>query len=553
MRINKKWRISLSLATIFLSPNTSFGQLPALDYFQALNNDSAIVNSMLYSNDGNLIIAGEFSSDKFKYGNNNLTNIDQGTTTKNYSDFFIAKLNAQNGSFLWATGGGAKNLYPKSYSSLKNERISKVCQDANGNLYAIGTHEGEIEFQGDIISHNDNDDKDIFIIKLSPIGKKIWTISIESPVETGWQELVADAYCNGKGELILGVNNLGAASFHLYNISPNGDLLSECSIGGCSGNRLEGKSLAPIGNGDIIVGIESLCSQVRFNDSIIKSTGPIEIYRFSRDLKLKWVKFASGGLNSIRTNSENKIWLSYIQQTNNLPVQAFSLIDSAGNTLYTKELTNTGTSVVDIIVDSKGNLLTSGTFLSPPNNSSAPIKFDNFTINHNNSNEGSNSYLTRFNIETKTFDWIISIDGHSHRVNSFCTDRTFNTLYTSINNVWFYNAQNPTANVFYNQTKTNYQMIGLYIGKINLQSADIPDIEISNIHQSFYPNPCRDFIKTSQEVDPYTTIDIFNLSGVLVSSVVGQNEVNTNKLPPGVYAIKITRSNKIIKSFFLKQ
>jgi hypothetical protein len=126
-------------------------------------------------------------------------------------------------------------------------------------------------------------------------------------------------------------------------------------------------------------------------------------------------------------------------------------------------------------------------------------------------------------------------------------------LYTSINNVWFYNAQNPTANVFYNQTKTNYQMIGLYIGKINLQSADILDIEISNIHQSFYPNPCRDFIKTSQEVDPYTTIDVFNLSGVLVSSVVGQNEVNTNKLPPGVYAIKITRSNKIIKSFFLKQ
>ena len=50
---------------------------------------------MIYSSDGNLIIAGEFSSDKFKYGSNNLVNIDQGTTTRNYSDFFIAKLNAQ--------------------------------------------------------------------------------------------------------------------------------------------------------------------------------------------------------------------------------------------------------------------------------------------------------------------------------------------------------------------------------------------------------------------------------------------------------------------------
>jgi hypothetical protein len=552
IRTNKKWCIRLAWATFFLSSNSSFGQLPTLDYFNSLNNDSAIVNSMIYSSDGNLIIAGEFSSDKFKYGSNNLVNIDQGTTTRNYSDFFIAKLNAQNGSFLWATGGGAKNLYPKPYPSLKNESISKVCQDATGNLYAIGTHEGEIEFQGDIIGHNNNDDKDIFIIKLSSIGKRIWTISIESPVETGWQEFVADAFCNKNGDLILGVNNLGSRAFNLYKISSDGDLITEASISGCQSSRLECVSLSPSSNGDIIVGTVSLCPKIRVNDSIITPTAPSGIYRFSSDLKLKWVKFTSGGLNSIRTNSENKIWLSYIQQTNNLPVQAFSLIDSAGNTLYTKELTNTGTSVVDIIVDSKGNLFTSGTFLSPPNNSSTPLKFDNFTINHNNSNEGSNSYLTRFNIETKTFDWVISIDGHSHKINSFCTDRTFSTLYTSINNVWFYNAQNPTANVFYNQTKTNYQMIGLYIGKINLQSTDIPDIEISNIQEGFYPNPCREFLKTSHQVYPNTTLEIYNLNGLLLNSVIGKNEIETNNLLPGLYCVKLSNPNKTIKSFFIK-
>lgn len=138
MRINKKWRVRLAWATFFLSSNASFGQVPTLDYFKYLDNDSAFVNSMIYSTDGNLIIAGEFNSDKFKYGNNALFNIDHGTVNRNYSDFFIAKVNSQNGSFIWATGGGAKNLYPKPYSSLKNESIRKVCQDANGKSIRVG-------------------------------------------------------------------------------------------------------------------------------------------------------------------------------------------------------------------------------------------------------------------------------------------------------------------------------------------------------------------------------------------------------------------------------
>jgi hypothetical protein len=48
-------------------------------------------------------------------------------------------------------------------------------------------------------------------------------------------------------------------------------------------------------------------------------------------------------------------------------------------------------------------------------------------------------------------------------------------------------------------------------------------------------------------------LEIFNLNGVLLNSVVGKNEIETNNLLPGFYCVKLSNPNKTTKSFFVKQ
>lgn len=538
--------ISVCFFSVYLKAQT-----PTLDYFKETINDSAKVNSMIYSADGNIIIAGQFNSNKFQYGTNQFQNVDQ-SNLENSNDFFIAKLDAKNGNFIWATGGGAKNLNAPPNSSGKDDVISKICQDSKGYLYAIGTHEGEMEFQGDIIDHNNDIDKDIFIIKLSPLGKRVWTIAIMSPWEIGSNEIVADAICNDLGQLILGINTMGGGC-SIYKFSSDGYLLSEASIGGgCNGSITECKSISKFSNSDIIVGTNtsSNCDKIRFNDSIIYTNRTIGIFRLTKDLKCKSVFFADGGLNVIRTNSKNQMWLSFTKEiTNTERVQGFSLYDSLGNISYSKELKNGGTSVIDIYVDPQGNFIIGGNYSSYGNNS--PLKFDNFTINHNNLNRGYNTYFTKFNNYKKTFDWVISVDGFANELGSFLVNGPNQELYTAITN--YLAIPKTPYNVFFNNSTTNLYLRGLYVGKIDLKSAQDYQISKTNNNVHFFPNPCNEYIETNQRFDPTTVFSIYNTNGCLISSTIGESHLSTTNLNPGLYIIKITSPNINLSSHFIKQ
>ncbi|MGA1977394.1 MAG: T9SS type A sorting domain-containing protein, partial [Bacteroidales bacterium] len=75
---------------------------------------------------------------------------------------------------------------------------------------------------------------------------------------------------------------------------------------------------------------------------------------------------------------------------------------------------------------------------------------------------------------------------------------------------------------------------------------------------SLYPNPASDYITLTSDNDGNRKIEIFNSAGILINQTVMTDRqllINTSKLSPGLYFVKIKDSNHgiIIKLKFIKQ
>jgi hypothetical protein len=482
-----------------------------------------------------MIIGGDFYGNSFRYGNFSITNIDSldvlthSVQTK-YTDFFIAKVNPSNGKPIWVYGGGAKNPNAPNAESGKNETINKVCQDNAGNIYAIGTHQGEIEFQGTLIEHKfEHDDRDVFILKLNPNGKLIWYIYLDPAGGVDMHENVFDAFCNKSGELIVGINN---RTINIFKFSSAGDLLFENNISVIS-NSIKGVSLSSCSNSEFILNTTNTkIEKTTLSDTSLQPNGNVGIFRFSSNSNLIWSTFFEADYSYVtRSNSNDDIWVSFNRKGND----CFAKYDKNGNKTYEYETKNTTTKTTDIFVNKTGDLFTCGNYLNPEKQ----IKFDQITLTYSQTSGSTgyaNTFITKFNNKDKKFTWAVNFHGWGNECSSFNLNSN-DDVFFSVTNKFYDNL--GKSYVYYNEDKYNYNLEGLYLGRLSNTSLNNRQLDKSN-HSLIFPNPCKDEISIrSILTSEKSIISIYNAAGDLILQNVGITTIPTKSLKPGIYSLQI--------------
>jgi hypothetical protein len=547
---NSKFQILLLALLAIQTAAHGQSKYPKVDYLHQTDtlpyyHGYAKANSISLSNNGNsMVVGGDFYGNSLRYGNfskPNIDSLDESTHTAQtqFTDFFIAKVNPSNGNPLWVYSGGAKNPNAPHAESGKNETISRVCQDNVGNIYAIGTHQGEIEFQGTLIEHKfEHDDRDVFILKLNPNGKLIWYMYLDPAGGIDMHDNIFDAFCTKSGELIVGINN---RTINIFKFSSAGDLLFENNITVIS-NSIKGVSLSPCSNSEFILSTTNIkIEKTTLSDTSIQPNGNVGLYRFSSKLKLIWSTFFEANYSYVaRSNEFDEIWISFNRRktTNSQNVDCFAKYDKNGIKIYEYETNNTTTKTTDIFVNKNGDLFTCGNYSNPE----TQVTFDLITLPYSQTSRNTgyaNTFITKFNNNDKKFTWAINFHGWGNECSSFNLNSN-DDVFFSVTNKFYDNL--GKSYVYYNEDKFNYNIEGWYLGKL---SNTLLNTKLHNQSNPplIYPNPCKDEITIqSSFINERSIISIYNTKGNLMLQYNGDSTISTKSLKSGIYFLQISNN-----------
>jgi hypothetical protein len=121
---------------------------------------SELINSISTDQNGNILIAGSFSSSNITIGTSQLTN------ASNDDDVLLAKYDA-NGSAIWAKSAGGEVL----------DKVVDICADSTGNIFITGTyHSPFIIFGNTVLTKVAY--SDMFVVKYDVSGNVLWANNI---------------------------------------------------------------------------------------------------------------------------------------------------------------------------------------------------------------------------------------------------------------------------------------------------------------------------------------------------------------------------------------
>ncbi len=106
----------------------------------------------------NVVLVGSFK------GSVNFGGGDLSSTGPNDSDIFVAKLNS-NGEHLWS----------RKFGDSSNQYGEDVAVDSTGNVAAVGTFAGTVNFGGAPLSTTGPADSDVFVVKFTSTGDHSWS------------------------------------------------------------------------------------------------------------------------------------------------------------------------------------------------------------------------------------------------------------------------------------------------------------------------------------------------------------------------------------------
>ena len=158
-----------------------------------------------------------------------------------------SKLGAQNNSFQWA----------KSIGGISYDYAVATSVDSLGNVYAIGTFQGIVDFDPGVGIYNLSSlgAEDLFILKLDMNGNFLWAKSFGSTLTDNISEIILDRFGNiyttgffqstvdfdpGAGTYTL--SSSGSADAFILKLDPSGSFLWADKVGGSTyqaGNRIE--------------------------------------------------------------------------------------------------------------------------------------------------------------------------------------------------------------------------------------------------------------------------------------------------------------------------
>lgn len=235
------------------------------------SNANNIGNDIVSDNNGNLYLTG-YMWDSVYFDDHLLV-------SSSFFQTFITKMNASNGNFIWAVGGGGNGW----------NRGNNIAVDKRGDIIISGWYRDDLYFSDDSISNGGNNDgpDDIFIAKFDNSGSNIWIKSAKSNLYSNSYDLITnsqnDIYLTGKFRGLLQIESSTFQStvpnyFDIYvlKLDENGYLQWFRSYGGNSPMNDIGYSLALFNNNVLVTGMYSRNSW--FSNSQLSCNGGSDIF-----------------------------------------------------------------------------------------------------------------------------------------------------------------------------------------------------------------------------------------------------------------------------------
>jgi hypothetical protein len=212
--------------------------------------------------EGNVLVTGTFT-EAVDFGGGRIESAGS-------SDIFLAKL-SPDGRHLWSKGFG----------DVSYQRGQGLAVDAQGNVFVTGSFEGTIDLGGGPMTSAGP--TDIFLAKLDPAGRHIWSKRFGEADGQGGQSIAADAKGNVvmagyfSGSISFGGRPLfsrGPYTFFLAKLDPSGAHLWSGAYGETSGPYAESVAIDSAGN---IVMTGPFQGSIDFGGGLLTSAGQNDI------------------------------------------------------------------------------------------------------------------------------------------------------------------------------------------------------------------------------------------------------------------------------------
>jgi Beta-propeller repeat len=304
--------------TIFYSTNSSQTYVTSYNYEQGFvvkyssagvmswyktaattNNYNTRSHSVAVDASGNAYITGYFAGNAV-FGSTNIT------STSNSYDIFIAKLNASDGTFLWAKNAGGT----------EEDFGNEIAIDGSGNAYITGHYKGTANFgvSPSTVTYTSRGYKELFVAKYNTSGGFLWAKTAGGVDDDRGTGIAVDnggtnVYVVGimYGTISFGaglgtnsVTSVGGYDILLCKYNGNGDFLWRTNAGSTSTDEGYDVALDNLGN-SYITG--KIYGDAIFKNSTNSDTFPLSscssyepfIAKYSPLGILNWAILATGG------------------------------------------------------------------------------------------------------------------------------------------------------------------------------------------------------------------------------------------------------------------
>jgi hypothetical protein len=548
----------------------------SLDYSwakKAGGEDTDIGNAITTDLNGNVIVAGTFSSDSISFGSIVLVNND---TLSN--SMFVAKYNS-NGNLLWARN-------PKTPTKYKTTSGVGVATDANGNVFVAGDmNTDSINFDGNWIVFDNASYS--FVAKYDSNGNFVWLRKAFGAYGT------AGVSVDGNGDILLAAKNAisfdgsiatndGTWRHFVVKYSNSGNFIwtnvakfSSASSYGYN-SEWDNKAVFTDVNNNIYMAGWSGMDTVYFNDDktiYVANNASLRnsfLVKYSSNGVALWAKGANrtviqnSGSNikpeGILT-SEDFIYLTgwwfgdslrfdnnQIKATGNHDYNMFvAKFDLLGNNIWFKSLGSEGNDYSHgLAVDSAENVYLVGTT-------------EGYNLHYNNNTIGTASGGNHASVFKINSNGIFSV--HTQLNNTQVGTSFGNAIAIDNSDNIFITGGFMSSAAFGNDTLTSNSMWqDVFVCKlINDYSVGINSLESPKNIFKIYPNPTDNFIfidLSKMNVDKETEISIYSITGNLVRKSIFQDNLitmNVEELVNGVYIITVNSNGSYERQKFVIQ
>ena len=320
---------------VTLMNNQLKAQVPNWDWAKTAGGVlSDVAYSVTTDANGNVIVAGSFSSTSITFGSNILTNTNAATR-----DVFLVKYDA-SGSVIWAKSNGSSD-----------EDVSKsVTTDASGNIYVAGYFTGTaITFGTYTLVNTSATFRDVFLVKYDVSGNVLWARSAGGKYHdeatflstdptgnilmTGF--FLADSIIFGTDTLL----NTGSNDMFVVKYNTSGNVLWANSEGGNVDEK--GESIASDADGNVLVAGSFTSQTITIGSTTLIYAGgaysDIFLVKYDSSGAVVWVKGAGGDYldepDCVTADANGNIYMSGIVYSTYIVFGADTLFNS-GYTFY---------------------------------------------------------------------------------------------------------------------------------------------------------------------------------------------------------------------------